>query len=401
MTQPPPPPPPTDPDRSDGAVLRSDVTAGAIEEHRFPCSNCGSDMRFAPGGAGLECPHCGATEALDPDDSAPDAIPELDFRQALADQLPAAQMEETRVLSCDSCGAQVEFDAVTHAKECPFCASPVVTDTGTHRHIKPRAVLPFSLKGKQARDAMEAWLGKLWFAPNGLKEFARKGRPLQGIYLPYWTYDADTKTQFTGRRGDVYYVTRTRVDSDGNTETYQEEQVRWTNVSGRVARVFDDVLVLASQSLPREHTEALEPWDLSELRPYAPEFLAGFRAEGYAIGLEDGYDHARQKMDAVIRRDVRFKIGGDRQKITSMDTDVSDVTFKHVLLPVWLAAYRFRGKAYRCVINGRTGRVQGERPWSVAKIALAVLAGFLLAATIGYVYAVSQGALPAPDIPGL
>ncbi len=85
-------------------------------------------------------------------------------------------MEETRVLTCPNCGAQVEFDPGVHAAECPFCATPVVTDTGTHRHIKPRGVLPFALDERTARSAMTDWLGRLWFAPNGLQEYARKGR---------------------------------------------------------------------------------------------------------------------------------------------------------------------------------------------------------------------------------
>lgn len=395
---PPTPPPPPGPWGADPDTLpRPDapLSQDGPEEHRFPCSACGSDLRFEPAKGQLTCPHCGHEEVLDAAPPA-NAIPELDFRAALARALPEAEMEETRVLSCDSCGAQVELDHVTHAKECPFCASPVVTDTGTHRHIKPRGVLPFALQAEEARAAMEAWLGKLWFAPNGLKEFARKGRPLQGIYLPYWTYDAATRSMYSGARGTVYYVTRTRTNAKGETETYREQKVRWTPVSGRVARDFDDVLVLASKTLPRRHTEALEPWDLSEMVPYTPEYLAGFRAEGYAIDLEDGFDLARTKMDKVIRRDVRFAIGGDRQRIDTIQTSVSDVTFKHVLLPVWLAAYRFRDKVYRCVINGRTGRVQGERPWSVWKILFAILGALLAAGAAGYGYAVSQGHVPSP-----
>jgi hypothetical protein len=98
-------------------------------------------------------------------------------------------------------------------------------------------------------------------------------------------------------------------------------------------------------------------------------------------------------MDAIIARDVRFDIGGDHQQIHEIDTDVSDVTFKHILLPVWLAAYKYRGETYRFVVNGRTGRVQGERPWSAWKIAFAVLIGALVAGAIGYVVALEQGVL--------
>ena len=160
---------------------------------------------------------------------------------------------------------------------------------------------------------------------------------------------------------------------------------------GRVARAFDDVLVLASTSLPKRFTDALEPWDLSSLEPYRPAFLAGFRAKAYTVPLEQGFDTARQIKDRVIERDVKFDIGGDAQKITALDTQVSDVTFKHILLPVWLAAYKYRGQTYPFVVNARTGRVQGERPWSAWKITLALLVGALLAGVSGYFYALSEG----------
>ncbi|HSG57512.1 MAG TPA: primosomal protein N' (replication factor Y) - superfamily II helicase, partial [Paracoccaceae bacterium] len=315
---------------------------------------------------------------------------ELDFNAALSHSLPGSEIEETRISTCGNCGAQVEFDPAVHALECPFCATPLVADTGTHRHIKPRAVLPFALDERAARKAMTDWLGKLWFAPNGLQDYARKGRAMAGIYVPYWTFDADTQSRYSGQRGTVYYETIT-VIRDGKPARQQVPRIRWTPVSGRVKRWFDDVLVLAATSLPRRYTEGLEPWDLSALQPYRPEFLAGFRAEGYTVDLETGFGLAREKMDRVIERDIRFDIGGDQQRISHVDTQISEVTFKHVLLPIWLAAYKYRGQTYRFVVNGATGRVQGERPWSAWKITFAVILGALVAGAIGYGIALNEG----------
>ena len=358
-------------------------------EHRFPCENCGADYRFNPDDGTLTCDHCGQSEQIGSGPWEGAQLKELDFDAAMAQDLPEIEIEEIRVLNCPNCAAQVEFDPDTHAKECPFCATPVVTDTGTHRHIKPRGLLPFAVDERAAHKAMSDWLGRLWFAPNGLKEYARKGRKMEGIYVPYWTYDADTKSRYRGERGTVYYETRT-VTRDGKQVEEQVQKVRWSPTSGRVARFFDDVLVLASKSLPKSCTDALEPWDLAQLVPYQPNYLAGFRAEGYTVELGDGYKEARAHMARVIERDVLFDIGGDRQRIHKIDTDVSDVTFKHILLPVWLAAYKFRGKTYRFVVNGRNARVQGERPWSAMKILIAVTIGLLVAAGIGYVLATSQ-----------
>ncbi|MEM8629622.1 MAG: TFIIB-type zinc finger domain-containing protein [Pseudomonadota bacterium] len=359
----------------------------AESDHRFPCEQCGADLRFSPGGDKLVCDHCGFEKPLENRASAA-PIREIALEVGLQNR-DAIEFEETRVLSCENCGAQVEFDENVHAAECPFCASPVVTSTGTHRHIKPRGVIPFALCERDAHGAMTSWLGRLWFAPNGLTKYARKGRRMEGIYVPFWTFDADTKTHYTGQRGTVY--TETRTVRRGN-ETRQEvvRKIRWKAVSGRVARFFDDVLILAARSLPKTFTDALQPWDLSALEPYTADYLAGFRAEGYTITLEDGLSEARAVMDAQIARDVRFDIGGDRQQIATMESAVSDVTFKHILLPVWVAAYRYRGKSYRFVVNGQTGRVQGERPWSAFKIAIAVIVVALIAAAIGYGMAMNE-----------
>ncbi len=361
--------------------------------HRFPCASCGSDMRFSPANGVLKCVHCGNEQPLAGGTQAAEPIGERDYLSALHKESDAASSTEIRTVTCENCGAHVEFDPDNHATECPFCASPVVIGTGKDRQIKPAAVLPFQLEETQARNRMVEWLGGLWFAPNGLQEYARKGRQMQGIYVPYWTYDAQTRTDYTGQRGTIYYVTKqvqVMVDGKMQTRTQQVQKIRWRGVRGRVARFFDDILVLGSTSLPKKYTDALAPWDLSALEPYQTEYLAGFLAESYTVSLEDGFEQARNIMNSMILRDIRFDIGGDRQQVDSVHTDISEQTFKHILLPVWLAAYKYRGKTYRFVVNGQSGTVQGERPYSGIKIALAVLAGLCVAAGVGYFIAISR-----------
>lgn len=361
----------------------------AGDEFRFPCDSCGADLRFAPGQGALVCDHCGNRQEITGQIDAAPAIQELDYQAALNADLPDHETVDIPLVTCPNCAAQFEFDADIHAAECPFCATPVVTDTGPHRQIKPAALIPFSLDESAGRTQMAQWLGRLWFAPNGLGQYARKGRKLQGIYVPYWTFDADTNSLYRGERGTVYYVTRT-VTRNGKTTRERVQKVRWRSKSGRVARWFDDVLVLGSKSLPKTFTDALEPWELSALEPYQPDYLAGFRAEGYTVEIDAAQQEARAKMDRVIRRDVKFDIGGDRQRIHDIQTRVSNVTFKHILLPVWLAAYKYRGKTYRFVVNGQTGKVKGERPWSIWKILFATLALALIAGVAGYFIATQQ-----------
>lgn len=357
MREPPPPPP-----------------APETERH-FPCAACGADLRYAPGQTQMRCDYCGHAQDIPAAAEAARraALRPLDYRVAVAERLPPAELEEVRVSTCPNCGAQVEISPDVHSTECPFCATPVVTDTGTRRHIKPQAVLPFRLTEAEARAAFGKWLRGLWFAPNGLRRFARSEGRLTGIYLPYWAFDADTRSRYRGERGTHYYT---------GSGKNRRRHTRWRSVSGRVARRFDDVLIMAAQSLPRRYVRALEPWLLSDLEPYDPGFLAGFRAEAYTIDLEQGFDLARARMDEVIRNDVRHAIGGDTQRIHAIATETSAETFKHILLPIWVAAYRYRGESYRFVVNAQTGKVKGERPWSWLKIGLAALAA---AAVLGAV----------------
>ncbi len=357
-------------------------------ERGFPCETCGSDLRFDPASQDLNCDHCGNRQAIDTTNSAP--LREKDYRAAL-DAEPQTAQEDTviRTASCPNCAAEVGFDPDIDALECPFCATPLVIGSAASKHIKPSAVLPFMLDEPSARDAMTKWLGQLWFAPSGLQEFARKGRKLDGIYVPYWTYDAQTRTRYSGQRGTVYYETRHYV-KDGKRHSRRVAKTRWRAVSGRVARAFDDVLVLASKSLPKQHTDRLAPWDLSFLTPYDPQYLAGFRAESYTVDIEQGFLEARTYMDRMIARDIKFDIGGDKQRITSADTQVSDVSYKHVLLPIWIAAYKYRGKSYRFVVNGQTSAVSGARPYSAVKIAFAVVAAAIVAGAIGFLIASNQ-----------
>ena len=346
-----------------------------MSERQFPCEQCGANLKYAPGQEVLHCEYCGHDTPLEVDESA--SVVEQDFHQALRDLAGTATENKTCSVNCGGCGAQVEFDEKTAADECPFCGATLVADMEERMVIRPESLLPFKVSRDQAQASFLCWINGLWFAPGDLKKRAKADSKLNGIFLPHWTYDCDTTTVYRGSRGDHYYETEhyTTTDSQGKTvhRTRQVRKTRWRSASGTVFNTFDDVLINASHSLPQKYVQKLEPWDLRNLVAYDDQYVSGFRAEIYQVGLEEGFGHAQQTMDPRIRQTVRRDIGGDEQRINHMQVAYRDITFKHLLLPVWLSTYPYNGKPFRFMINARTGEVQGERPWSVLKIVLLVL----------------------------
>lgn len=337
---------------------------------KFDCTGCGADLVFEPGTTSLICPYCGRENTIAKSN---EAIEELDLQKFLQQASELQETQEVLSVKCSSCGADTTLPPNVTTDDCPFCGSPLLgAATHSTRLLKPRGVLPFKLSQREARERVTDWIDSRWFAPNRLKTEAEKDKLLKGLYLPYWTYDARTASAYSGERGEHYTVTES-VMVNGRRETREVQKTRWYAASGHVNVDFDDVLVLGSHSLPKQYADNLEPWDLENLAPYQEEYLAGFRTESYQVTLQQGFEEAKQIMAQQIRSACERDIGGDEQRVHSVNSEYSDITFKHILLPVWIGAYRYAGKVYQFQVNARTGEVQGSRPYSWIKITLLVL----------------------------
>lgn len=359
---------------------------------RFPCSQCGAQVEYVPGTTVLKCPFCSAESPVPAEFlAAPggaDAL-ELDYAEAI-DRLERSSPTSVKLMAtCESCHATVDPPAGVTSFSCPFCGTNIVATQQACAVLRPNAILPFKLGREKATELYRGWVKSRWFAPNRLKRQALLDASLAGMYVPAWTYDTETTTRYTGQRGDTYYVTQTVV-VNGRTQVRQVPKIRWSPASGTVRVPFNDVLVKASDSLPSEMLWDLAPWDLQNVVPYADDYLAGFSAEKYRTGLKEGFEVAKGLMQPSIDRSICADIGGDHQRIESKRTSYAGITYKHLLLPVWVSAYRYDGKVYRFLVNARTGEVQGERPWSWVKIALAVLAGLVVVGVIAAVVASQQ-----------
>lgn len=357
-------------------------------KHDSKCKDCGAHLKFAPGTSHLKCEYCGAENKIET--TIVEKIEEIDFEKFIASTIESTDKQEVNTVHCKSCGATTTLKPNVTSDHCPFCDTPMVVDKGsTTKIIKPKYVLPFKIEQKSAFENFKKWVNALWFAPNDLKAYAHSADKLNGMYLPYWTYDSKTSSNYTGLRGIHYYVTESYSTTENGrsvTRTRQVQKTRWTPAFGNVRNAFDDVLVLASNSLPDNYTRKLEPWDLKNLAEFNEKYLSGFRTECYQVDVKTGFEKAKPIMADVINNTIRRDIGGDVQQINTVNTSYNDITFKHILLPIWLSAYRYNQKVFRFMVNGRTGEVQGERPYSAIKIALLIITILVVLTALAYFY---------------
>jgi len=348
----------------------------------FTCEGCGAPLKFSPATGKLTCEFCNLSTSIQ---SNKQLIREYDLRSALSQLEKNHPQEIIKEISCPNCGSEFTLTSYTASTNCPYCGTPTITEFVNE--ITPEAILPFLITHKQAQETFAKWIGSLWFAPNALKTLVDTDKSLKGYYLPYWTYDAGTSTYYQGQRGDIYYVTVQRrriINGREQIVSVQEPRIRWTPTAGDVSRYFDDITIEASETLSRKILGALGSWDTSQSKPFDEKYLSGFESEEYAIGIDNGFEMAQAKMNAIIRGDIRRDIGGDKQQINQMKTQYTNTTYKNALFPVWATHFNFKGKEYYYAINGQNGMITGERPYSYTKIIL--LVGFMMALFAGIAY---------------
>jgi transcription elongation factor Elf1 len=333
----------------------------------FPCPGCGGQLTWKPGAGAMVCQHCG-TEVQPPESEG--QIREYRIEEA-SSKAPKGWGTKTKTIACDACGASYDLEPSTKASDCPFCGSSKVHDDPERDVIRPESVLPFAIEKTVAANQFRQWISGLWFRPSALKTSAQLEN-IAGVYIPAWTFDTQSYSQWQAESGEYYYEDeQVEVEKDGKkvTETRQVRKTRWKPAHGERRGAYDDWLVQASKGLDQGALKGLLPFDLEKLKAYDAAYLAGMNAERYSVGLEDAWKVAQKELDAEEEKACRDLVPGDTQRGLQVSSKYSDVRFKHTLLPVWIAAYRYEGQAYRYLVNGHSGKAYGDAPYSKWKMA--------------------------------
>ncbi len=359
------------------------------DTNHFPCPSCGGHLAFDPDTQMLKCDYCDNKLAID---QVQNEIHEYDFSSA---EDPAFQNwgHEKKVIHCESCGAQTVINATDAAQFCAFCGSSHISDHDESAGIRPESLIPFKLTKNKAETLFVQWIGKKWFAPRDLRT-NYKSNGIQGIYIPCWTYDANSSSIYTAEGGTYYYVAvHDTVHENGKSRTVarQERRIRWWDTSGTYLSSFNDLVVNASSQTDGNLMIKLEPFRMEELVPYKPEMLAGFLAEKYSVSLQDGWSEAAKRFEPSIREGIITQIGADEVRNLQIQTAYEEIKFKHILLPFWISAYRYKSKSYKFMVNGQTGEVQGYAPVSFWKVAGVVVLALVIISMVVLVFINQNG----------
>ncbi len=362
----------------------------ASEAQIFLCPQCGAEMGWNADTKMLQCDFCGHQQEPGQEGEIREYDLETFLRKGAAK--PHGYGLETKTVKCQQCGATTAVEPNVVSTECPFCGSNVVLEQETAADIiQPESLIPFQVSQDVALRKYREWLGKGIFRPGDLAKRAGRGQ-LYGVYLPFWTFDASAFSRWRAQAGYYYYETETYTTTENGkrvTKTRRVRKTRWEPAWGQHQGDYDDVLVYATDTIDQKILEKIYPYDTSKLVPYAATYLSGWRAEQYQIDLQRGWEIGQDKIKTMERNACIRQIPGDTYRNLRVTTTISNVTFKHVLLPVWIASYPYKGKVYRYMVNGQTGKVAGEKPISWIRVAIAVA---IVLAVLGIIiYLLSRG----------
>lgn len=352
----------------------------ALDKHA--CAACGAQAEWNPAKQLLVCPFCGTSApfAVDP---ASGALVEHDLARALRELPDAARgwQAEKRTVQCQSCKAVSVFDPERVGQNCSFCGSPALVDYKELKDpIRPQGLLPFKVSESQVREQIRRWYASKWLAPGALKRRALVDT-VGGVYIPYWTFDAQAVCPWTADAGHYYYTSESYRDNNGRSQTRQVRHVRWQPAAGEVRHFFDDEPVPGTQGVSHDLLKAVEPFPTAELVPYATGFLSGFVVEHYQIVLLEAAQHSQEAMVEQLRAMAAGEVPGDTYRNLEIRPVFSGQTFKHILVPVWLLSYLYGSKSFQVVVNGVSGRIAGQYPksfWKIALLVVLALVAFLI-----------------------
>lgn len=332
------------------------------------CEKCGGKLTFSPKDKANICENCGAAEPVKYNYA---------FAKKGFDQIQNLEIdplaEETRTVKCKSCGANILINKYQINNKCVYCGSDTLTQTSKKTLMYIDSVVPFTFGKADAVNKFKHVVNKRFYANkkafNGISE-----QNVSGLYVNTFVFDFDTTSAYKG----VLSYQKTVKDSDGSTHT----ETVTKNVSGVLDKVFKNLTIEANSNLNQRELLQIMPFEYTSAVDFQQDFI-----NGYVIEYQDKlFNDCVASAEKVVRRELEHEIlkkhGCDTVLTLNVDTHYKDRKYNYCLLPVYMFNNEYKGKRYKALMNGQSGKV-GDLPTDKLRVFLTILFASILVVGIG------------------
>ncbi|MDP5170559.1 MAG: hypothetical protein NWR72_09955 [Bacteroidia bacterium] len=335
-----------------------------MSQHLFfanACPKCGKQLLYGAGKKELTCKGCGYKRILQNDS---DQILERKLTAGVSfDGFARGMGDQVSACACETCKATLAVHDNHKLQRCPICAAsplkPIEVPTDA---LEPKELLPFTLPRHRARSILRKYLRKRrwWLLPPAIFQMLRDDR-LQQLYIPAYLLEAYVRASWKAKAGY-------RIPVAGKGQI--EEREVWEPVSGYWENLFENQFQFVSPKVDSKLFALINDYSFGELVNYDPRYLDAFPAEIATKDPKASLGEFEKSLDELIKATATQKIKGEKVNELKVISDKEALTFRHVLLPVWMSSFSYFGKTYQFLINGRSGKIAGDKPLSPYRIGL-------------------------------
>lgn len=316
----------------------------------YKCPNCGGALKYDSVSKKMVCDHCISYFEIDDVSKYVEADKESKMQMAagseaaeLADDVDDTYME-CNIYSCTSCGGELMVNGLETSTFCAYCGQPTIVFNRVSKELKPKYIIPFSVKKDQAVGLIREKLNAGFFVPDEIKNFETER--VKGIYIPYWLCDMDYRDKQS---------LRGTVGSGKNAKT------RYFYRAARTS--FKNMTLDASLRLSDETSQRLEPYDMKALVDFHTGYMSGYYADRYDVNQDNIKGVALSRARSLFNKQVEQTVKARNVQIIDNKPEFNVRELKYVLLPAWFLTFRYENEAYTFLVNGQTGKVVGGVPF--------------------------------------
>ena len=342
------------------------------------CPSCNASINYNPKEKNWICEYCGSKftlEELKANEENFEKTSVSESKELKAEKESKDKKEQETVemdqYHCQDCGAEIIADKNTAATFCVYCKNTAILKSRLTDKFSPSKIIPFS---KTKEDAIEAFkeVGKNKFLMP--KEFSdpKNIQELTGVYIPFWLYSCKMKG-FVSGKGTRVMTWSTYDYIYTKTDTYKVER------GGLYS--FENIPVDGSVRFNDAIMNSIEPFKYEELEDFNYSYLSGFLAEKYDVEKNEAKKITIERAQSSTIDDLQSKArsGGYATFVASTkETNVEEEKIDYVLLPVWMVNIKYKDKMYTFAMNGQTGKMVGDIPYSKMKLFLFILILFVV-----------------------